>query len=125
MFLALLTLLEGPLGKLIMSGLGILVLVGTLTGVYFSWKHGVENQALIEFNQKQATQSKKDNDKFLAQQQDMQNKLAKITTQLNTKNQVLQKRSKNVKAYLSSPEASKGDRKASPVILETLRRLEQ
>ncbi len=123
--LTFLTLLEGPLGKLIMSGIGFVMLIGVATGIYFGWKHSVQNQALIEFNQKQADQSKRDNAAYANQTKDMQNKLDKITIKLNTKNQALQKRNKNVKGYLSSPEAKKSDRKASPVIEETLRRLEQ
>lgn len=119
-----LALLEGPFGKLIMSAISMLVFAGVLTGVYFGWKHNVQQEALIKFNQEQAAQARKDNDKFLAQQKDMKIKLDTITAALNKKNQALQFKSDNVKRYLSSPEAAKGDRPASPLIQETLRRLQ-
>jgi ribosomal protein L9 len=109
---------------LITYAISLLVAAGVITGVYFGWKHNVQQQALIRFNQDQAAQVSKDNAELSRQQADMKNQLEKITAKLTAQNAALQKKTKGANDFLSSPAAKKADRPASSVIQETLRRLQ-
>lgn len=51
--------------------IGGVLLVSILTGVYFAWKHQVEREALLEYNQTQIEQNIKD-------QEELRNKLESI-----------------------------------------------
>jgi gas vesicle protein len=39
---------------------GVIILMGALTGIYYSWRSGIEREALLEYNQKQLEQNIKD-----------------------------------------------------------------
>jgi Tfp pilus assembly protein PilN len=47
-------------GKLQLYIIGGIILFGALTGIYYSWRSGVEREALLRYNQVQLEQSIKD-----------------------------------------------------------------
>ena len=40
------------------------MLFGVLSGIYYSWRKGIEREALLEYNQKQLEQFTKDQEDF-------------------------------------------------------------
>lgn len=122
--LAILALLEGPFGKLIMYAIGALVAICVVFGVYFGWKHKVQQEELMQFNAKQAAQTAKDNEKFTAQQKVIEDKVSTIESDLKTKNEALQKNLDSINIYLANPATKQQNRPASPIIKETIRRLQ-
>ena len=53
---------------------GSIILFGTLTGIYYSWRKGIEREALLEYNQKQLEQNLKD-------QEELRKKMEAVTQQ--------------------------------------------
>ena len=47
-------------GRIQLIIFGGILLMGALTGIYYSWRSGIEREALLEYNQKQLEQNLKD-----------------------------------------------------------------
>ena len=47
-------------GRIQLIIFGGILLMGALTGIYYSWRTGIEREALLEYNQKQLEQNLKD-----------------------------------------------------------------
>lgn len=121
--MGILTLLAGPLGRIIMYGLGALLLAGSLLTAYLSWKHSVEARVLAEFNRKQMEQVIKDQERFIADAKALRETADEIRTRVDRSDAELAKKLKEVDDFLSKPETVKQDRPASPLLRETIRRL--
>lgn len=116
---AILALLEGPFGKLIMWGIGLLVFAGVTFGGYMEWKHKVQLEALVEFNAKQAAQAKADNTKFQTQLDTINKNATTIQTTLDKNATDQAARDKAVTDYLDTVK----DQPSSDILKETIKRL--
>ena len=94
-----------------------------LTGFYFYWKHNVEQQALMEYNQKQLEQSIED-----------QNKIKETLVAIETNQQQIIKQSEQDKVayeqklgtvtdYLDSSATKKSDKPSSDILKQTVKQL--
>jgi Flp pilus assembly protein TadB len=102
-----------------------MMLIGSLTAAYYGWKRSVEQQALMEFNQKQMEQTIKDQKAFTKKQQEIAEQQAAAAEALAEQNRVLSRKISSVNTYLSSKEAADGDRPSSDVLKKTVEQLQQ
>ena len=51
-------------GRIQIIIIGGMLLLGALTGIYYSWRSSIEREALLEYNQKQLEQSIKDKEEL-------------------------------------------------------------
>jgi disulfide bond formation protein DsbB len=119
----LVSLLAGPLGKIVMYIVGGLMLIGTVTGGYFIWKHNVKAQAVQEFNTKQLEQVNKDNQIFKNQMEQILKSQADIVKSVKTQQESIDAQSDSINDYLNTDEAKKSDRPSSELLKETIRRM--
>jgi hypothetical protein len=94
---------------------------GTLTGLYYNWRKGIEREALLEYNQAQLEQNEKD-------QQAMKEKLAamaKRQAEIEAENAADKKEFKNKMESITNDIESKEtiDRPASDVLKKTVTKL--
>ena len=98
--------------------------MGAITAAYYGWKRSVEQQALIEFNQKQMDQTLRDQQDFLDKQKRLAQQQADAANALAEQNRKLSQRITTVNAYLSSKDAKIADRPSSEVLKQTIRQLQ-
>jgi curved DNA-binding protein CbpA len=108
-------------GRLQVIIVGGIILFGLLSGLYYSWRKGIEREALLEYNQKQIEQN-------IADQKAMKEKLEamdKIQTEIKAQNQAATKEFKDKMNNISSDIDSKKtvDRPASEVLKKTVNKL--
>jgi len=96
---------------------------GLVTGMYYSWKHSVEQQALLEFNQKQLEQVIKDQQDFQSKMSAVEDKQRSIAEDLTKQNDEINRQLKDINTYLSSAEAKKADRPSSIILKNTVNQI--
>jgi Tfp pilus assembly protein PilN len=99
------------------------VLSGVLTGIYYGWKHTVEQQALLEFNQKQLEQVIRDQQDFQSKMSAVEDKQKNIVEDLTKQNDEINRQLKDINEYLSSAEAKKIDRPSSVILKNTINQI--
>jgi hypothetical protein len=120
----LLTLLESPLGRLLMYLVGGLLLVAVAVMAYFIWKANIQALAVAQYNQTQLASTLRDTDTFMQQMATINEQLVKITGQTADQNTTTLTLNQSIVDYLNSPVAQKADRAASDNLRQTLRRLQ-
>lgn len=98
---------------------GILAL-GTITGVYYIWKSGVEQQALMEYNVRQLEQTIRDQEEFRRRQEALEQQQREMTRALTEQNRAVQTRVQAIQNNLNRPEMQRQDRPASDVLRQTV-----
>lgn len=121
--LALLAFFESPLGKLAGYAIIALLSAGVIFGGYYAWKVHVQNQAMQEFNQKQADQAEKDRKVFAEKMQKIEAVQNQILGNLQKQIQAANEQQDMIQDYLDSDEAKASDRESSEILKETVRRL--
>lgn len=121
--LALLAFFESPLGKLAGYVIIALLSAGVIFGGYYAWKVHVQNQAMQEFNQKQAVQAEKDRKVFEEKMQKIEAVQNQILGNLQKQIQAANEQQDMIQDYLDSDEAKASDRESSAILKETIRRL--
>lgn len=96
-----------------------------LVGIYFFWKHNVEQQALMEYNQKQLEQSIEDQKKMREALDDIGKKQAEIIRQSEEDKKAYEQRLSIVNDYLDSKEVRVSDRPASDILKNTVKQLKE
>ena len=96
-----------------------------LVGIYFFWKHNVEQQALMEYNQKQLEQSIEDQKKMREALDDIGKKQAEIIRQSEEDKKAYEQRLSVVNDYLDSKEVRVSDRPASDILKNTVKQLKE
>ena len=94
-----------------------------IVGAYFLWKHNIEQQALMEYNQRQLEQVIRDQRAFQDKMQEVQEKQRTIENDLTAQNELLNNNLKNVNDYLNSSEVKKVDVPSSPILKNTIKQL--
>lgn len=110
-------------GRIQIIIIGGILLLSAMSGVYYTWRKGIQREALLEYNQKQLEQHQKD-------QEDFRQKIAVISRQ---QEEIMSKNSEDKKIfnnkiraaedYLNSSETRINDRPASETLKETVRKL--
>ncbi len=102
-----------------------LVVSGVITAAYFGWKHNIEQQAILELNQRQLEQTQKDQQEFIRQQQEISDRQRAIAREMEQRNRSLQTRIDATNQFINSPQAAANDRPASDIIRQTIEQLRQ
>lgn len=101
------------------------VVFGTLTATYYSWRKSIEQQALLEFNQKQLEQTIADQAEFRRRMQEITDKQEEIIKKTNEDRKAFEDKINEAQTFIDSEEARKADRPASNLLKETVKRLKE
>jgi uncharacterized membrane protein len=101
------------------------VVLGTLTGTYYSWRKGIERQALLEYNQKQLEQNMADQAEYRRKMQEITKKNEEIVKKSAEERKAFEDKINEAQTYIDSEEVRKSDRPASNILKETVKRLKE
>lgn len=96
-----------------------------LFGIYSYWKNSVEQEALMEYNQKQLEQSIEDQKRMKAALDDIQQKQADIIKQTEEDRKNYDQKLSVVDSALDSKETTKKDRPSSDILKNTVKQLKE
>jgi hypothetical protein len=102
--------------------IGILVF-GSLTAGYYSWRTSIEREALLEYNQKQIEQDNIDKEKLRKQLEDISNKQKEIEAANAAEKKVFKEKIESISTELNSKEVQAADKPASKVLKDTVNSL--
>lgn len=111
------------LNKIIIYVIGIVIAIVVVVGGYFIWKHNVEKQIQLKFNNEQLQQVVKDQQKYIDQLNTINKNQEYIIANLSKQTTELNGKLKDLDGYLNSNDARKDDRPASKVLRQTLKDL--
>jgi hypothetical protein len=96
---------------------------GALSAGYYSWRKGIEREALLEYNQNQIEQSIKDKDIMRQQLEDINNKQKEIEAENAEVKKKFKEQMDVISTDLNSKETQSTDRPASDVLKKTVNKL--
>lgn len=102
--------------------IGVL-LFGALTAGYYSWRRGIEREALLEYNQHQLEQNVKDQEAIRKQLDDINVKQKEIEATNAADKKDFKDKIETIKTDLGSKETAATDRAASDVLKKTVGKL--
>jgi len=102
--------------------IGILVF-GTLSAGYYSWRIGIEREALLEYNQKQLEQNIKDQEAMKQQLEEISAKEKEVKTVNDAEKKALKDKLETISNDLNSKETIASDRPASNILKKTVNKL--
>jgi TolA-binding protein len=102
--------------------IGILVFA-SLTAGYYSWRKGIEREALLEYNQQQLEQNIKDQEAIKQQLEDINSKEKLIQAANDAEKKALKDKLEAITADLNTKETAATDRPASDVLKKTINKL--
>jgi hypothetical protein len=102
--------------------IGILVF-GSLTAGYYSWRKGIEREALLEYNQKQIEQDAKDREIMRQQLEDIEKKKKEIEAENAASKKAFEDKINSISADLNSKETIAADKPSSQVLRDTVNKL--
>jgi hypothetical protein len=111
--------------RIYMYAIIAVVVLGTLTGTYYSWRKSIERQALLEYNQKQLEQNMADQAEFRRKMQEIAEKQEEIVKKNAEDRKAFEDKISNAQTYIDSEEVRKSDRPASNILKETVKRLKE
>ena len=98
-------------------------LFGILTAGYYSWRNGIERQALLEYNQHQLEQSIKDQEVMRQQLSDIDAKQKEVQTANELEKKALKEKLEAINLDLNSKETAENEKPASDVLKKTVNKL--
>jgi erythromycin esterase-like protein len=111
------------LGRLQLIIIGGVILFGTLSGIYYSWRSGIEREALLEYNQKQLEQTLADQKAFKEKMEALEAKQQEIIKQNAEEKKLFEERIGGINTFLDSTETKKNDKASSPILKQTINML--
>jgi len=103
--------------------IGAVLLFSVLSGLYYTWRKGIEREALLEYNQKQLEQHQKDQENFRRRMEEIAKQQEEIAKKNDEEKKIFGDKMRAAADYLESEDAKKDDRPASPILKETVRKL--
>lgn len=97
--------------------LGIIVF-GSLTGIYYSWRKGIEREALLEYNQKQIEQNLRDQEAMRKRLEDIKKSQEEFIKKNAEDKKVFGDKIGNINKVIETD--SSADRPASAIIKKTI-----
>ena len=113
------------MSRIYMYAIVAFVVLSALTGTYYSWRKGIERQALLEYNQKQLEQNMADQAEFRRKMQEIEKKQEEIVKKNVEERKAFEDKISNAQTYIDSEEVRKSDRPASNILKETVKRLKE
>ena len=102
--------------------IGIFVF-GALTAGYYSWRSGIEREALLEYNQKQLEQSIKDKEEMQQKLANIEVKQKEIEAENAAEKKIFANKIGEITADLDSKEVKDADTTSSKVLKDTVGKL--
>jgi len=96
---------------------------GALSAGYYSWRRGIEREALLEYNQKQLEQNVKDQEAIKQQLENINNKQKEVQAANDAEKKLLKDKLDAINTDLNSKETTATDRPASDVLKKTVNKL--
>jgi len=110
-------------GSLQLYIVGGLFLFGVLTAGYYSWRQGIEHQALLEYNQHQIEQNIKDQEAMKQQLLDIDTKQKEVQAANDADKKALKDKLEAINTDLNSKETAAAEKPASDVLKKTVNKL--
>ena len=102
--------------------IGIFVF-GALTAGYYSWRSGIEREALLEYNQHQLEQSLRDKEEMRKQLQLIELRQKEIQAENEAAKKVFKEDMNSIAADLDKKEVIETDRTSSQILKDTVNKL--
>jgi len=102
----------------------IILFSGLATGLYNTWKRQIQAEELAKFNQAQLEQTLKDNAEFQKKMEEIQQNQIDIIKKNDEAKAAFEQKISDVNTYLNSDAAKKDDIKSSPILKQTIIRLQ-
>ena len=115
--------LMSPIGRMVGMGVGALLLVGVLLGLYKLHNDSIRREALAVYNRTQLEQLLKDQRDFISKMNELGELQKRTIADLQKQNDMLNTKLGVVDTYLSSQEARNADKPSSEVLKNTIRQL--
>lgn len=115
--------MEGIMNRLAIIIVGSIILFGTLTGIYYSWRKGIEREALLEYNQKQLEQNLKDQEELRKKMEAVTQQQEEIRKKTEEDKKAFENKINNAREYINTEEAKKSDRPSSEILKQTVKKL--
>ncbi len=112
-----------PIGRMVGMGVGALLLVGVLLGLYKLHNDSIRREALAVYNRTQLKQLLKDQRDFISKMNELSELQKRTIADLQKQNDMLNTKLGVVDTYLSSQEARNADKPSSEVLKNTIRQL--
>lgn len=100
---------------------GGILAFSVLTGIYYSWRKGIEREALLEYNQKQIEQNIKDQEELKRKLTEIGQKQVEIEAANSADKKVFKGKIEEISSGIDSKETV--DRPASDVLKKTVNKL--
>jgi len=110
-------------GSLQLYIVGGLFLFGALTAGYYSWRNGIERQALLEYNQQQLEQSVKDQEAMRKKLDDINEKQKEIEAANAADKRDFKDKIDSIVIDLNTKESFAADKPASDILKKTITKL--
>jgi Fe2+ transport system protein B len=110
-------------GRLQIIIVGGILLIGILSGIYYSWRSSIEREALLEYNQKQLEQTIKDQEEFRIKMLAIQKSQDEIVNENNKSRKIFDDQIKTTDEYLESTAVKNADKPSSDILKETIKKL--
>jgi Tfp pilus assembly protein PilN len=110
-------------GRLQLYIIAGIFLFGVLTAGYYSWRSGIEREALLEYNQQQLEQSIKDKAAMEKQIADIDNVKREVEAKNEAEKKAFKEKLESIGLELSSKQVADSDRPASKVLKDTVNKL--
>ena len=108
-------------GRIQLIIIGGVLFMGALTGIYYSWRSGIEREALLEYNQKQLEQNIKDQQILKEKLAEMDKVQAEITAHNAADKGIFKGKMESINTEIESNKSA--DRPASDVLKKTVSKL--
>jgi peptidoglycan hydrolase CwlO-like protein len=98
-------------------------LFGALTAFYYSWRSGIEREALLEYNQNQLEQNIKDKEEMRKQLQNIDVVQKEVEANNAAEKKKLKEQLDSISNDLNSKEVKAAEKEASQVLKDTVNKL--
>ena len=100
-----------------------IIAFSSLCGIYYSWRSGIEREALLEYNQRQLEQNIKDQEAMKQQLENINAKQKEVQAANDADKKVLKDKLESINTDLNTKETAATDRPASDVLKKTVNKL--
>jgi hypothetical protein len=100
-----------------------IIAFSSLCGIYYSWRSGIEREALLEYNQRQLEQNIKDQEAMKQQLEGINAKQKEVQAANDADKKVLKDKLESINTDLNTKETAATDRPASDVLKKTVNKL--
>lgn len=96
---------------------------GALTAGYYSWRKGIEREALLEYNQQQLEQNVKDKEEMRKQLEEIDTAKREIEERNDADKKAFKDKINSITTELSTKQTTDSDRPSSKILKETVNKL--